>query len=596
MLPSADDGTGYSSLSSSLLRHVSQVMEEGCREHGKVLWLLGAATSMMLRPESLNEPFKPCTVIGDRRSAIPDDFTPDDLAFFCQIVDETDHPLLKARLADLLWLKLMPRQHTHALTAIDNYVSVPLDSEHWYQGGNECWARALKLALMLRSGAGTRASDIQGQVTSRLLQTTREEKFLALHLARLARGSQPSKVDAVRIAEKIEALAREFEVAGESYSARAYAEEASEWYVRLGGHEKAAEMTALHAETHAIEAEAQTGGAAGSQMVANSCYEKAIQVYRDIPPRHRSAHRVDERIAELRALQGVSGEKALGEMGVITSPGIDITDIVEHVRKSVSGKQPVDALFALANIHPGERVDALRARVIESMRQFPLQTLFASTSYARDGRVIAKTPPAQAPFAEVPDQEDPTVYAAMIRDYAMFLGMTVKSGIYPALEVVQLEHRISEADFTDLAKGSPITPHGREDLFGKALYAGYDGDFVTALHLLIPQIEHMVRVHLKAVGATTTTLDAEGIENEIGLSALMKMPQADKVFSDDLAFEFRALFCEPLGPNLRNHLAHGLLDASDCSSAAGVYAWWLTLRLIFNSWWVTRSQSSNNAA
>jgi hypothetical protein len=47
-----------------------------------------------------------------------------------------------------------------------------------------------------------------------------------------------------------------------------------------------------------------------------------------------------------------------------------------------------------------------------------------------------------------------------------------------------------------------------------------------------------------------------------------------------LAFELQAVFCDSAGPNLRNALAHGLLDDDDMFSVASVYAWWLTLRLI----------------
>lgn len=592
ILAGASEDYGYPSLSSAFVRAAAKAAEEGRREQAKVLRLLSAATSMMLCPGSLNEPFKPFAVFGHQRSAIPDDFIPDDLTLFSQIVDEVDHDLLKARLADLLWLKLSPRNYAHALIAIDRYRSIPLSSEHWYRGGNECWARAFKLALKLRVGAGSRVSDMHRQVVSTILQATCGDKFFTVQLARLAHDHQPSKADAPGIAEKLEALARDFDGKGESHYAKVYYEEATAWFLRLGNSEKAAEMTALHAETLANEANARTSDVAGSQMVANSLYEKAIQVYRDIPARQRPSHRVDERIAELRALQSVAGAKALGEMGIIRTPGIDITDIVEQARTSVSGRTAVDALFALANIHPGERLGALRARVLESMQQFPLQTLFASTRFTRDGRVAAKTPALQTALSDPSEGEDPAVHAAMVRDYVMSLGMTVKSGIYPALEVVQLEHRITESDFVELAKASPITPHGREPLFGKALHAGYEGDFVTALHLLIPQFENMVRIHLKAAGATTATLDPDGIENEIGLSALMNLPQVADVFGDDLAFEFRALFCDPLGPNLRNELAHGLLEPSDCFSDASIYAWWLCLRLIFNSWWQLKSEST----
>ena len=72
-----------------------------------------------------------------------------------------------------------------------------------------------------------------------------------------------------------------------------------------------------------------------------------------------------------------------------------------------------------------------------------------------------------------------------------------------------------------------------------------------------------MRWHLKAAGIKTTNLDSDGIENENGLSTLMDLPEVTQIFGEDISFELKALFCDPFGPNLRNELAHGLLDDRD---------------------------------
>lgn len=57
------------------------------------------------------------------------------------------------------------------------------------------------------------------------------------------------------------------------------------------------------------------------------------------------------------------------------------------------------------------------------------------------------------------------------------------------------------------------------------------------------------------------------------------------VFGKDLAFELKSLLCDPFGPNLRNEVAHGLVDENTCHSPYAIYAWWLALRLTINTWW-----------
>jgi Domain of unknown function (DUF4209) len=46
------------------------------------------------------------------------------------------------------------------------------------------------------------------------------------------------------------------------------------------------------------------------------------------------------------------------------------------------------------------------------------------------------------------------------------------------------------------------------------------------------------------------------------------------------ASELRSLLIEKGGPNLRNLLAHGLLDAPNCYSVEGFYTWWLVLKIV----------------
>ena len=65
----------------------------------------------------------------------------------------------------------------------------------------------------------------------------------------------------------------------------------------------------------------------------------------------------------------------------------------------------------------------------------------------------------------------------------------------------------------------------------------------------------------------------------------MKSPSTEKIFGENLSFEIKALFCDPSGPNLRNELAHGLLDDETYQSAYAIYAWWLGLKLVFNIFW-----------
>jgi hypothetical protein len=284
--------------------------------------------------------------------------------------------------------------------------------------------------------------------------------------------------------------------------------------------------------------------------------------------------------------------KSLDEVGVITSPSIDISKLVETAINAVKGKSTLDALAAFANIYRGARVGHIREFSEKMLREHPLQALFAATHMSRDGRVTAKR--SSMRFGDTNSEEyKAAVWAEMVKHYGMELSLVVQGNIWPALEILRLEHRLRAEDFTTIANRSPIVPKDRKQLMGRALFAGYDDDFVVALHILVPQIEHMVRWHLKAAGIKTTNLDKDGIENENGLSTLMDIPEVTQIFGDDLAFELKALFCDPFGPNLRNELAHGLLSEDECQSTYAIYAWWLGVKVVFNTFWNSARKSEN---
>ena len=448
---------GYSSMWQAFSAAAREAMEEGRQSHGKVLWLLADACSMTLLPKSINEPFKPIMVIEGKRSAIPDDLPDPEIVFFSQIVDGIDDPWLKARLADLVWLKQQPRDVNFALIAVDNYRAIPLDTETWVRGGDKCWQRAISLSLMLKVGAGERLQEMESSIVAVLSGATAQDGFLCHWLADLLYENSLGWANQVEIAQKLEALAREFDEQGDVHRAREYYDSASRWYKKASDEAKTAEMTVAVAESWVKEAVVRVSSDNPSHMVAASFYENAIQVYRTIPRSERAVYRVDDRLEELRQHLNESGDKSLDEMKVIKSPSMDISELVDNARKAVRGKDAVEALKVFANLHGGVNVEKVRESAIEKIRKHPMQAMFPATVMSRDGRVIAKRPGMS--LGDTLNEDDEIVIRAeMIRDYGILVSIVVQGDIWPALEVLLLEHRLTEADFVHIARQSPIVP------------------------------------------------------------------------------------------------------------------------------------------
>lgn len=565
--------------------------EAGNVSAAKVLWLLSNACSMVLDPGSANEPFKPYMVMNGNRTSSPEDFTESDIEFFCVIADEIDDAWLKARLCDLIWVvKKAPRSPKHALTAIDAYRKIPLDADTWFRGGDECWERAISLTQMLRAGAENRMKEVEQEIVAAFQAATGEDGLLAVRLADLLAKKRLAHGNAADIAAKLELLARSFDGQGDLHGGREYSLAAAFWFQQSGNAEKATDMKVFVAEEWVKEAIARVSSVQPSHAVAAGFYEEAIKIYRSIPQTERVSRQIDVRITDLQKSMNEEGEKSMNEMGLFSSDPMDITQLVETARDAVRGKSAPNALAAFANIYPGERVAELRKTSEKMLKEFPIQALVSVIYKSGDGRVIAKRPGMKLGDPSSTENHE-VLEAEMVRSYAMDLPLAVQGYIWPALEVMVLEHRLREGDFFSIAMNSPIVPPGRERLFAKALFAGYEKDFAVSLHLLVPQIEHLVRYRLKAAGAKTTTLNDDGVETENALGTLVDLPETVQIFGDDLTFELKALLCDPRGPNLRNEVAHGLLDDGVLQSPYAVYAWWFALKLTFNTFWAARRKA-----
>ena len=564
----------------NLSRAVEKALEEGSLPQAKVLNLLAGACSMRLTNKSRSEPFGPMWEWDGRSSPTPDWFSDSDINFLTEILDDVDAPMLKGRLADLVWLKT-PGGARFALEAIDSYRSLNLTEETWTSEVGDCWKRALTLTMMLGSGAAERIKEMEEYLLEKFHLTTSDDKFFGHWLAETLREFGLGRDQEDTIAEKLEAMALDFENEGNFFAGRDYYRLAGEWFRAAGLGARQTDMTVAVAEGYVKEAKARMSSDNQSALVAVGFYDGAIQTYREIPRIERHPRGIDERINELLQLYQEAGEMALGEMKTISTPGVDITRTFQQARAAVRGKPPREALEGLTSLVITDASE-LRGFAKENMQSHPLTTLVSWTMLESDGRVAAKRPGANLSNQ---DENEPVIWAQMIQDHAIRTGVAVRGWILPALETLHVEHRFREADFMMLARDSPEVPTGREELVGKALFNGYEYDFATALHLLTPQIEHMVRTRLKSAGVITIHSDRSGIEDEKGLSNLVETPEFERIFGEDLAFEIRALFCEHSGANLRNNVSHGLLNYGQCNSTHSVYAWWLALKIVFNTYW-----------
>lgn len=119
---------------------------------------------------------------------------------------------------------------------------------------------------------------------------------------------------------------------------------------------------------------------------------------------------------------------------------------------------------------------------------------------------------------------------------------------------------------------SPLFPVPRRPLVRDGLAAWFAEDWIKAVHILLPQIEAASRDLLAALGGAVMKPDRHyGGFQAIGLGEVLSHELIRKHLPEDVRFHLRVLLQDPRGINLRNETAHGL--AAHALFGRGIANW-----------------------
>lgn len=95
-------------------------------------------------------------------------------------------------------------------------------------------------------------------------------------------------------------------------------------------------------------------------------------------------------------------------------------------------------------------------------------------------------------------------------------------------------------------------------------------DYISSMHILVPQLEEVIRSLLKKGGIQTISFErgtkrGTTSTQESTLSELLERPEVIEIFGDTLHWYVKLVLVEKLGLNLRNDIAHGLIEFEKCN-------------------------------
>ena len=535
------------------------------------LFLLSNICSPMIDLESRNDPFQPFMTWGNKRSFLPIDLIDEEILYLSSILDEDFPPILKARIADILWSYSKPKNKKHSEIAIENYISMDVFDDFFEPDVYVFWERAVMLAKQIKNSS--LIEKIKSKLLNEIDHPSTSWDFHLLKIIEIFDNTDLDKGLNHELAEKLLEKQKEFNHEKQFHIAEKYLEPATKLFKKAGNAEDSYRSLAFLAQATENHGDYRKNESA---MVANSFYKLALQRYREIPNSYRNTLQIDQKLDTVQDKITQSGLLITDELQLISTKQMNISELQEQSINHVKDKQTAfEPLLYFSGVSSCN-FESIWKSTEKYIQNSVVSSLFGATSVSLDGRKISSIPP----LALDGNNRDEVILKNAIKNFGIHIHLAVEGCILPALEQIQQEHIFPKDFLVDLCKLSDIVPEKREILVANALYQGFEWDFRSAIHLLAPQVENMVRQLLKRNGLVTTHTDPNGIENEMGLSSLVSIVGAREILGDDLWFELQAVFTDSLSANLRNEVGHGLLDDDTSNSLYSVYAWWVVLRLV----------------
>lgn len=242
--------------------------------------------------------------------------------------------------------------------------------------------------------------------------------------------------------------------------------------------------------------------------------------------------------------------------------------LYQQVLKNLEGLSFEESIIRLIQSTSFFTKDFLKKKVLEEQKKFLSKNLFGDSLIDAEGQTIINIPP-----LDIADPEKDLQLLEMhmhkaALDLECYAGETV---LRWSIEKLKQDFEFECNDLMFLVKNNPIIPDGREGIFCQALYMGLRGDYYTALHILAPQTENLFRHIAKSVGGLVITFEDDHTSKSKTLTSIFDIPELVDCYDPDYLFLFKGLMNERSGANIRNEIAHGIMDPGKGNSGIGIY-------------------------
>ncbi|NMB96218.1 MAG: DUF4209 domain-containing protein [Clostridiaceae bacterium] len=501
--------------------------------------------------------FCPMIVTSVNRTFAVEDITENDYKVLMSADIEKLPLIIKALVADILWTQ--KREFSYSQIAAKAYWQM---FKMWYKGENklevlDMLRRAVCVSTQTRqTGQTSLYSEICAWIDD-FLSSNEEENdgFFALDIMEIF--TEQKKCDVSRFLPVLDKIILKnrgnIEIAEQAYKLK------TQCLYKLKREKEARANNISLADCYISCSEKILQQEIHGAVRAEDYYLKAIKLYRD---------NGEPKKAEFACRRLIEIQKEKAENLCSFPVYFNIEGLIDYIKTNMEGLTFEESIIMLSWTVRFEEYDSIKKRVIKDCKKHIFTSMAKMTLIKENGQIIKKLPVLDI---QQPEQDKEALELHMhhyMLEQQQSLGDV---SIGRMLSFIRERFEIDSSKLEFLVKGNPIIPKGRERIFQNGISMFLKGEYYEAMHILAPQLENLFRNIAKEAGALTERLEDDGSSTEKVLKSIFSLPELLDCYNNDILFMFRGLLNEQVGANIRNKIAHGIIEESECSSGACLY-------------------------
>lgn len=251
---------------------------------------------------------------------------------------------------------------------------------------------------------------------------------------------------------------------------------------------------------------------------------------------------VDKLLPRIRAL----GDDMNSDLKTVTTE-IDLPqeELKKYIKEFTTG-EIAEVLERFASRYIPIK-DQIKQQIFDLSKKHPVSYLFSQQIQDERGRVVAQI-----------GSLEQDIDGHIVRQVSQNLSF---SAIFMRMILDKMigEKGLNEKDVLGFVSSTPIIREERLEIIEHGLKAYFAKDILTAVHVLIPQIEEAIRNLIEISGGTVLKKNRAGGYQLRTFDDLLRDQIVIDVLSEDFADYFRILLTDQRGWNIRNNVCHGLV-------------------------------------